>query len=58
MVLFVYPHPAAYWIALAALMAIAAGVRILGGRYAGAKLAREEFSVARGALLDLGGDSR
>lgn len=44
MVLFVYPHPAAYWIALAVLMAIAAGVRVLGGRYAGAKLAREELS--------------
>jgi hypothetical protein len=45
MVLFVYPHPAAYWAALAALLALAVGVRVLGGRYAGAKLAREEFTT-------------
>jgi hypothetical protein len=45
MVLFVYPRPSAYWIALAVLLALAAGVRILGGRYAGAKLAREELTL-------------
>ena len=48
MVLFVYPHPGVYWIAVAVLLGCAAGVRIIGGRYAGRKL----------SLLDLGGDSR
>ena len=44
MVLFVYPNPSAYWTALAALVALAVAVRVLGGRYAGRKLAREEFA--------------
>ena len=45
MVLFVYPRPTAYWAALAALAAITAGVRLLGGRHAGTRLARRELGL-------------
>jgi hypothetical protein len=44
LVLFVYPHPAAWWPAAAVLLGCVAGVRVMGGRHARAKLAREELT--------------
>jgi hypothetical protein len=45
LVSFAYPSTAAYWGSLAGLCAVMFAVRILGGRYAAAKLSREEFTL-------------
>lgn len=45
LVYFVYPHPAAYWAALAVLVACLVAVRLTGRRYAARRLSREEFAA-------------
>ncbi|HEY9593833.1 MAG TPA: hypothetical protein VHE79_05105, partial [Spirochaetia bacterium] len=45
LVIFVYPHPWAWWTAMAGLCAAFAVVRITGRRYAARRLSHEEFSA-------------